>query len=322
MIEVLLGEPATLEHVVTGDRRDTTEDYPKRLATGVGVDHRETGPVPGWGPCRCGRKVHGRNTTITVVTTVADVAGALAERTRPERAASWDPVGVQLGDPESTVKTVGVCHEVTEEILSLIVADPVDLLVTYHPLLFTPTNRLVAGRSAESRALRLIRADVCLLVTHTDFDAAPGGTADTLAHVFGLLDIQPFGCDEESGLADIGRVGERDTTVGALDAMASDVFGHTGLRVTGDRQRRIGRVAVVPGSGAGFVEPAAEVADALVTGDVPHHGTVLASDLGLAVIDPGHAATERPGMTALVDLVGQIIPVTHDLTDLDPTTWR
>lgn len=255
------------------------------------------------------------------MTTVSQIADALAERTRPETAPDWDPVGLQIGDPEATVASVAVCHEVTEEVVGHLEAAPVDLLVTYHPLLFAPTNRLIAGRSAEARAYRLVRQGVSLLVTHTDFDAAPGGTADALADAFGLRDVEPFGGDEDEGIPPIGRVGEFQGTLGVLDAMACDTFGSNGLRLTGSRAKELHRVAVVPGSGSDFVEQAAVVADALVTGDVSHHRAVKACDLGLAVVDPGHIATERPGMSALVKLVGEVATVTLDLTGLDPTTW-
>ncbi|MBW3666809.1 MAG: Nif3-like dinuclear metal center hexameric protein [Actinobacteria bacterium] len=256
------------------------------------------------------------------MSTVADIAGALAEKTRPEKAASWDPVGVQLGDPQASVETVAVCHEVTEEVIAALREGTPGLLVTYHPLLFSPTNRLLAGRSVESRAFSLISMGVSLLVTHTDFDAAPGGAADALAHLLDLREIRAFGEDEEDGTGQIGRVGEFGASLDALDARLSDAFGHTGLRISGDRDRHLEMVAVVPGSGSHLIPAAAEVADALVTGDVSHHRTVEAADLGLAIADPGHVATERPGLEALVEIVRQVTDArVIDLTHLDPQTW-
>jgi dinuclear metal center YbgI/SA1388 family protein len=254
------------------------------------------------------------------VRTVADIVAEMAARTRPEDAATWDPVGLQVGDPRARAETVGVCHEVTEAVVARLEESPVDLLVSYHPLLFSPTRRVVAGRSAEARAFRLIRAGVALLVTHTDFDAAPGGTADALAAAFRLGGVEPFGGTEDEPA--IGRVGELDGTLAVVDAMAADLFGASGLRVHGDRHKAVSRVAVVPGSGSSFIEAAAGVADVLVTGDVSHHNAVRALDLGLAIVDPGHTATERPGMKALVDLVSGVDGVeVIDLTGLDPKTW-
>ena len=256
------------------------------------------------------------------MTVVGDVVDAVGRRTRPEKAAAWDPVGLQLGDREAPVSRVAVCHEVTEDVVGALEASPVDLLVAYHPLLFAPVNRVLAGRSAEARAYRLIRLGVNLLVAHTDFDAAPGGAADALAASLGLSDVEPFGGDPDEGFADIGRVGGFAAPLADLEAQVSGLFGGAGLRVSGDRAARIDSVAVVPGSGASLIEAAAGVAQALVTGDAPHHRMVRARDLGLAVVDPGHTQTERPGIAALLRLVTECCDVeVVDLTGLDPSAW-
>jgi len=143
-----------------------------------------------------------------VVPTVASIVQVLAERTRPEYAARWDPVGLQLGDPGAQADSVAICHEVTEEVVAALEKEPVDLLVTYHPLLFEAVNRILAGRSPSARAFRLLAARVNLVVTHTDFDAAPGGTADALASLLELLDTHLFGADEVEVSPVIGRVGQ------------------------------------------------------------------------------------------------------------------
>ena len=254
--------------------------------------------------------------------TVAAVVSALAERSRPEYAAGWDPVGLQLGDPGGRADTVAVCHEVTEEVVAVVEAQPVDLIITYHPLLFDPVNRIVGGRSPGARALRLLRAGASLMVIHTDFDAAPGGTADALASALRLRDVTPFGGDEAEGAPAIGRVGSFEQNLGSLESLVGGALGSTGLRVSGERDRVLDRVAVVPGSGSGLIDEAAVIADAIITGDVSHHRVVHALDLGLAVVDPGHIATERPGMTALVGMVAGVVGgAVIDLTDLDPETW-
>ncbi|HSJ28365.1 MAG TPA: Nif3-like dinuclear metal center hexameric protein, partial [Acidimicrobiia bacterium] len=124
---------------------------------------------------------------------VSDVL-AILDRTAPSgSAAAWDPVGLQVGDPAADVSSVAVCHEVTEEVLGAFGPRPPDLLVTYHPLLFQPTTRFVAGASPAGRALRLAEAGVSLVVVHTSFDGAPGGTADAMASAVGLDAVGPFG---------------------------------------------------------------------------------------------------------------------------------
>lgn len=349
---------------------------------------------------------------------LGSLANRLAQLTRPDRAASWDPVGLQIGDPSSEVRRVAVCHEVTEAVLDRLMADPPQAVVSYHPLLFRPTTRLVAGRSAPGRAWRLASAGIGLLVTHTDFDACPGGTADALAAVLRLEDVRRFGpveggsqvkvvvfAPEESvsqiasamAAAGAGRIGNyqrcffrapgtgsftsgpgaspvvgkaggttatpetriemiapesaRDAVIAALVAVhpyeepAFDVYeassnhgligrvgswqgnlsglvesvavslGREAMRVAGELDGRVSRVAVVPGSGSSFLDSArASGADVIVTGDVDHHRVMAALDGGMAVIDPGHAATEAPGVRALVEMVRGLGAEVDDLT--------
>lgn len=261
------------------------------------------------------------------MTTILSFLDALAERTHPERAATWDPVGLQFGNPERGVRRVAVCHEVSEEVTSRLLEDPVDLVVTYHPLLFRPTNRLVASSSPAGRAWRLISAGIALAATHTDFDAAPGGTADALAEALDLAAVERFApVEEEPDSTEpgfIGRVGSWSGTLEELTSLVAGRLGESGLRVAGDPHGAIERVAVVPGSGSSFVGEAGRVgADALVTGDVDHHRAVSALDEGLAVIDPGHAATELPGMKALVDVVSAIGVDTRDMTGDGSGPWQ
>ena len=123
---------------------------------------------------------------------VADLVGRLAARTHPERAAAWDAVGLQVGDPEAPVNTATVVHEVTEAVTSRLEEDPVDVVVAYHPLLFRPAARLVPDRSPSGRAARLLRAGVAVIVTHSDFDAMPGGMSDAMAAALGLADVRGF----------------------------------------------------------------------------------------------------------------------------------
>jgi len=126
------------------------------------------------------------------VTTVAEIQSVLERLAPSNKAAGWDPVGLQIGDSAASVSRIGVCHEVTAAIVERVLDDEIDLLVSYHPLLFRPTLRLVAGPAAAGRALALARAGVSLLVAHTAFDVASGGTADALADALGLVDPTPF----------------------------------------------------------------------------------------------------------------------------------
>jgi len=273
------------------------------------------------------------------VTTVAEIQSVLERLAPSNKAAGWDPVGLQIGDSAASVSRIGVCHEVTAAIVERVLDDEIDLLVSYHPLLFRPTLRLVAGPAAAGRALALARAGVSLLVAHTAFDVASGGTADALADALGLVDPTPFEplWDSESDHPDeepafgvyerqgesgfLGRVG---TFAGSFDELVGTVQAVLGgsARVSGAPHGDTLRVAVVPGSGASAIPAAAGAgADVLVTGDVKHHDARAAGELGVAVIDPGHAATESPGVARLYAAVAGETDTAIDLTGIDADPW-
>ncbi len=339
----------------------------------------------------------GRLPMLTPMPTVSALTARLGDLVAG--AAAWDQVGLQLGDPAATVHKVGVCHEVNDAVIDSVRDESIDYLVSYHPLLFSPTTSLVGGTSPTGRAHRLIADGVALFVVHTGWDVSTGGTSDSLAATLGLAGVTPFGSDDgvsrfrlvtrvpgrqaaqvvgaltaagaeaaspsetpSDGLVEmtapirrreavvrallashsdphpqfdlvtlhpdtvlIGRVGNIEpTTVGALVESCKDTLEFDGVRVSGAAARTVSRVAVVPGSGSGFIRAAGVAgAEVLVTGDVGHHRAVEAADAGLAVIDVGHAPSERPGMAALYDaLCDRLETPVMALTDISTNPWE
>ena len=360
--------------------------------------------------------------------TVANIVAAIDRRAPFSKAASWDPVGLQIGDPTAAVERIALCHEVTAEVVEAVETEDVDLLVSYHPLLFRPVDRLISGSDPPGLALRLAQLATSLVVAHTNYDVAPGGSADALAEVLGLEDAKGFGpldgpeqvkfvtfvpepaapalleavaaagageiglythCSFQSagfgtfrpgvganptagavgkvnhepelrvefvagsGTQDavaaalvaahpyeepaydvferkgdarmIGRVGRvaPGTTVGSLAERVRSALDPPPVRIAGDPGRALERVAVVPGAGADFLAQArAAGADALVTGDLTHHRAQQALRMGLALVDPSHAATERPGLEALLAMLAVLGVECVNLLDLRANPWE
>jgi dinuclear metal center YbgI/SA1388 family protein len=74
------------------------------------------------------------------------------------------------------------------------------------------------------------------------------------------------------------------------------------LRLVGDPQRPISKVAVCGGSGASLISDALRRgADCLVTGDIKYHDAQRARSEGLALIDAGHFGTEKLMVVELAD---------------------
>jgi len=95
------------------------------------------------------------------------------------------------------------------------------------------------------------------------------------------------------GLGRIGRLVQTLTLVEfALRVKAS--LAVDSVRLVGDPQMRIGKVALCGGSGSSLLaEAIRQGADVLVTGDVKYHEAQNAASQGIALIDAGHFATEH-----------------------------
>ncbi len=118
---------------------------------------------------------------------------ALVDEAYPESdAASWDALGLQVGDPEAEVRAVLVCLDVTDVTLDEARERACDLVLAHHPLLFRPLARLTPSTAAGRLALRAAREGVALLAAHTNLDAAVPGTTDPIADVLGLVDRRPL----------------------------------------------------------------------------------------------------------------------------------
>jgi len=102
----------------------------------------------------------------------------------------------------------------------------------------------------------------------------------------------------------LGRIGRLDGKI-SLAEFAERVkaaLAVPALRLVGDGDRPVGKVALCGGSGASLIgEAARRGADVLVTGDVKYHEARNAESQGLALIDAGHFATERLMVAGLAE---------------------
>lgn len=108
--------------------------------------------------------------------------------------------------------------------------------------------------------------------------------------------------DDRPSRKGFGRVGDLPEPL-ALRDVADVLAGglpSPHLRVAGDLDREVRRVATTGGAGDAFVGDALRAgADVYVTGDLRHHPALDALTLGLALIDAGHWATESAALPAL-----------------------
>lgn len=97
------------------------------------------------------------------------------------------------------------------------------------------------------------------------------------------------------------------------------------IQVVGSLSRAIRRVAIVCGAGGEFLRDAIqEKADLLITGEMRFHEYLAAQAAGLALVLPGHYATERCGVEHLASRLQTQFPgmeIWPSHREKDPVSW-
>ncbi|NUR49368.1 MAG: Nif3-like dinuclear metal center hexameric protein [Hamadaea sp.] len=254
--------------------------------------------------------------------TVGAVIAALDGWYPPVTAASWDRVGLVLGEPTAVVERVLCVVDVVPETAQQALDLGVQLIVSHHPLLFRGVSSVAPTTYAGRIVHDLIRGGVALHVAHTNADVAPDGVNEALADLFGLTDrelMTPEG---------IGRVGTLPAPLSLreLTQRTAQVLPVTawGVRAAGDPDRVITRLAVSSGSGAEHLADAvAKGADAVVTSDVKHHyASEHIAAGGPAIIEAAHWATEWPWLPRVAGLLRNAFGIETIVSQIRTDPWN
>ncbi|WP_404453468.1 Nif3-like dinuclear metal center hexameric protein [Oceanobacillus kapialis] len=113
------------------------------------------------------------------------------------------------------------------------------------------------------------------------------------AHPYEEVAYDVFSLENKGETYGLGRIGTLDKTITLKEfcTLIKKQLDIPGLRVTGDLEHKVKKIAVLGGSGEKYIRAAKKAgADTFITGDVTFHTAQDAWQMGLAVIDPGHYA--------------------------------
>lgn len=260
-----------------------------------------------------------------------DVVSFLREFAPPELAEDWDNVGLLIGDPADEIRSVLTCLTLTPNVADEAISRGVQLIVTHHPVLFRPVQRLTAETSEGRMLLSLIRAGISVYSPHTSYDSAADGINAQLARLFDLRDVRPLrpkdSLTNEAQPIGSGRWGSlpRVTLLSDLIARIKSALRLSTVQFVGDLDRPINRLGIACGAAADFLRDAAKLGcEALLTGEARFHSCLEAEAAKIALILPGHFATERPAMEELANLLHSRFPdlvVQASQSEYDPVQF-
>lgn len=259
--------------------------------------------------------------------TVRDVIEVLEEFAPTALAEEWDSVGLQVGNPEQTCRTVAIGLDVTHATLETALSQEADLIICHHPLLFRPPPAIRFDKPQGHLIQQLCEAKISCYAMHTNLDSTVGGLNDHLATILNLIEVDsliarppqtpPSFQDKVVGLGRVGRL-KKPGTLAQLARQIDEALSPESLRIIGHEHGEVQRVAVCTGSGGSLVHDAIKSgADCFVTGDVKYHQALDAEAAGMYILDVGHYASEISCISILCSLLANRFGDGLELVPLD-----
>jgi len=262
-----------------------------------------------------------------LVTKVAAYLNLFAPR---ELSDEWDNVGLIVGAHNWRCRKVMTCLTLTPDVAEEAIRQDVDLIVTHHPVLFRAVKQLTSETIEGEMLLELIHKQIAVYSPHTAFDSTREGINQQLAESLGLTEIQPLRpseCPDLTAEVGGGRYGvlPKPMLLEQFVEHVKQALGVTRTQYVGSSGDKIERVAVACGAAAEFLKEARPLdCDVLVTGEARFHACLEARASCIALVLPGHYATERPAVEALAERLAAEFPniecfASRDETD--PLEW-
>ncbi|MCT4509240.1 MAG: Nif3-like dinuclear metal center hexameric protein [Tepidibacter sp.] len=121
---------------------------------------------------------------------VKDIIEIFENKYPKSLAYNWDNIGLIIGDGMSKVEKVLVTLEATQAVVDEAVENKVDLIITHHPFIFKGIKKINKSTTKGNDIYKLIRNDISLYSSHTNFDIAFDGLNDEIVKRLSLKDVQ------------------------------------------------------------------------------------------------------------------------------------
>lgn len=101
-------------------------------------------------------------------------------------AEDFDNVGLLVGNQDHEIKGVLVCHDALENVIDEAVAKHCNLVVCFHPILFSGLKKITGKNYVERSILKAIKHDIAIYAVHTALDNHKNGVNKIFCDTLGL----------------------------------------------------------------------------------------------------------------------------------------
>lgn len=121
---------------------------------------------------------------------IKEILSALEEMAPLAYAEDFDNVGLLVGDQESEATGVLVCHDALENIIDEAIAKKCNLVVCFHPILFSGLKKITGKNYVERAVIKAIKNDVAIYAVHTALDNHQEGVNKIFCDALGLINTK------------------------------------------------------------------------------------------------------------------------------------
>ena len=118
---------------------------------------------------------------------ISDVINHLEELTPLAYAEDFDNVGLLVGNKSNECTGVLVCHDALEEVIDEAVSKNCNLVVCFHPILFSGLKKITGKNYVERSVIKAIKQDIAIFAIHTALDNHREGVNQIFCDTLGLI---------------------------------------------------------------------------------------------------------------------------------------
>jgi len=117
---------------------------------------------------------------------IKEILSILEEMAPLAYAEDFDNVGLLVGNKEEVTTGVLVCHDALESVIDEAIAKNCNLVVCFHPILFSGLKKITGKNYVERSILKAIKNDIAIYAVHTALDNHKNGVNKIFCDALGL----------------------------------------------------------------------------------------------------------------------------------------
>ncbi|AIG30011.1 NGG1p interacting factor 3 protein, NIF3 [Flavobacterium psychrophilum] len=121
---------------------------------------------------------------------IKEILSLLEEIAPLAYAEDFDNVGLLVGDSNNQATGVLVCHDALEIVIDEAIAKKCNLIVCFHPILFSGLKKITGKNYVERAVIKAIKNDIAIYAVHTALDNHQQGVNKIICNTLGIKDTQ------------------------------------------------------------------------------------------------------------------------------------